>query len=189
MTLARITVARVIRSELAALEPAVGEGGIAFPNSEGRDGANAHDAGKPGTVGAEVRHAIRSLRVGRSEDDLARGVVPQNLDRALVLPVSPAPVRERMIEARHGLGGEHTERTEAPARIEERLLAVERVARDEAVELVRDIAEEREVLSSPRAVRIVEDGLEERRLQGNGDEVVEPVPGGLEKDERAGAVG
>ena len=136
-------------------------------------------------MGAELRDAVRDLGVGGAERELRRRVGAKDVDRGAVLARVSAPVRERVVDARDGLAREHAERREAAARVEEALLAVQRVGSDEPVELVGDVADERQVRPAPGPVRVVEHRFEEHRLQGNRDERVLPVARGLEEHHRA----
>ena len=103
---------------------------------------------RPGRCGqrSSTRLAVFGSVVRNTSFDAV--LFPQDLDRALVLAEAPAPVGERVLEARDGLRGEDAEGAERPARVEEALLPVERVRCNEPMELVRDIADERRFLSN-----------------------------------------
>ena len=140
-----------------------------------------------GLVRAQLAHPLGRLRIGGAEHELARGVVPQDGHRSRVLHGVPGTMRERVLDARHRLAGEHTERARRAAGVEERLLTMHRIARREAVELVGHVADERQIGTAPDPIRIVEHGLEEQGLEAHGDQVVDAVPGGLEEHERSAA--
>ena len=89
-----------------------------------------------------------------------------------------------MGDAARGLGRQHAERAVGAAGVEERLLAMDGVGGDESVELVGDVADERQVGLGLDAGGLGEHGFEERGLQRHGEQRVEAVAPGLVRGRR-----